>query len=91
MSIGILSNWIVRLPVAALLGLSAGFGPAGVWLAMTVSNILAGLLMLSRFCSNDTWTMLSASRAWTNHPAASIARAGVFGQRRVQRRLSLCP
>jgi len=91
MSIGILSNWIVRLPVAALLGLSAGLGPAGVWLAMTVSNILAGLLMLTRFCSNDTWTMLSSSRAWTNHPAASIARTGLVGHRRAQRRLSLCP
>lgn len=55
MSIGFVSNWMVRLPAAALLALGIGLGPAGVWLAMTISNTLAGLLMLIRFGTNSTW------------------------------------
>ncbi len=36
--------WLLRIPLAALLALHLGWGHTGVWTAMTVSNVVAGLL-----------------------------------------------
>lgn len=44
-----LSMWLIRLPLAFVLGLVLGWGAPGVWTAMVVSMIVQGLLMSHRF------------------------------------------
>jgi len=39
--------WLVRIPLAALLALHLGWGPKGVWIAMTLSNVAAGILAVA--------------------------------------------
>lgn len=41
--------WIIRLPLAYLLAVSAGYGALGVWLAMIVSMFFQGIAMTIRF------------------------------------------
>jgi putative MATE family efflux protein len=43
--------WIIRLPLAYLLGIVAGYGPFGVWLAMVTSMFFQGIAMTVRFKS----------------------------------------
>jgi putative MATE family efflux protein len=41
--------WCVRIPVAATLGLAAGFGAPGAWTGAMVENCVRGLLIFRRF------------------------------------------
>lgn len=41
--------WIIRLPLAYILAVSAGYGAPGVWLAMIVSMFFQGIAMTIRF------------------------------------------
>lgn len=61
MLIGLASNWMLRLPLAAALALTAGQGAEGVWMAMAVSNLLAGVLMAYSYAKNDVWTTMPSS------------------------------
>jgi Na+-driven multidrug efflux pump len=53
MWISLISNWIVRLPLAWLLAITFKLGPAGAWIAMSSSMALTGLLMTWRYQSKD--------------------------------------
>ncbi len=46
MFIGILRLWIIRIGGGYILALIAGLGSYGIWTAMTLSNIVAGLVMM---------------------------------------------
>jgi len=46
--------WIIRLPLAYLLAVFAGFGALGVWLAMVISMCVQGIAMTIRF-RNGRW------------------------------------
>ncbi|MDH4230524.1 MAG: MATE family efflux transporter [Nitrospirota bacterium] len=46
--------WIVRLPLAYLLAVAAGYGAFGVWLAMVISMCFQGIAMTVRF-RNGRW------------------------------------
>lgn len=41
--------WIVRLPLAYLLAVTAGYGAVGVWIAMVISMHFQGIVMTIRF------------------------------------------
>jgi putative MATE family efflux protein len=41
--------WIIRLPLAYLLAVAAGYGAYGVWLAMVISMCFQGIAMTVRF------------------------------------------
>ena len=41
--------WLIRLPLAYLLGVAWDWGARGVWLAMIISMAIQGILMLLRF------------------------------------------
>ncbi|RJQ49197.1 MAG: MATE family efflux transporter [Nitrospiraceae bacterium] len=41
--------WIIRMPLAYVLAVEAGYGAAGVWLAMIISMCIQGLAMTIRF------------------------------------------
>jgi Na+-driven multidrug efflux pump len=41
--------WIVRLPLAYLLAVVAGYGAPGVWTAMVISMCFQGVVMTLRF------------------------------------------
>lgn len=41
--------WLVRIPLAALLGIAAGFGAPGAWAGATAENSVRGLLIYRRF------------------------------------------
>jgi Na+-driven multidrug efflux pump len=41
--------WIIRLPLAYVLAVSAGYGAFGVWMAMVISMCFQGTLMTLRF------------------------------------------
>ena len=41
--------WIVRLPLAYLLSVTAGYGASGVWIAMVISMYFQGIVMTIRF------------------------------------------
>ncbi len=43
------SLWIIRLPLAYLLAVTAGYGASGVWMAMVISMCFQGTLMTLRF------------------------------------------
>lgn len=49
MFIIVIAMWIIRLPLAYYLGIQAGYGALGVWIAMVVSMVFQGLLMTHRF------------------------------------------
>lgn len=53
----VLSMWVVRLPLAYLLGLNLGFGATGVWTSMVVSMALQGTLMAAQF-RRGRWKVL---------------------------------
>ena len=72
--IGAARLWAVRIPLAYMLAFKAGMGADGVWIAMTVSNIAAGLAGLA-------WV---ASRRWARGivetrggPRARLRDAGI--------------
>ena len=48
------SLWIIRLPLAYLLAVIAGYGALGVWLAMIISMCFQGIAMTVRF-RNGRW------------------------------------
>jgi Na+-driven multidrug efflux pump len=45
----LISMWLIRLPLAALLALVLGYGALGVWVAMITSMTMQGMLMARRF------------------------------------------
>ncbi len=45
----VISMWLIRLPLAALLALILGYGAVGVWVAMITSMTVQGILMARRF------------------------------------------
>jgi putative MATE family efflux protein len=45
----VIALWIIRLPLAYLLAITAGFGAFGVWLAMIISMFFQGIAMTMRF------------------------------------------
>jgi MATE family multidrug resistance protein len=52
--------WIIRLPLAYLLAVVAGYGAIGVWAAMVISMCFQGIAMTSRF-RNGRWKYI---RPW---------------------------
>lgn len=54
MWISIVSNWIVRLPLAWLLALSLHLGPRGAWISMSVSVLMTAVLITWKYQSK-TW------------------------------------
>ncbi len=54
MWITIFTQWLIRLPLSWLLAITFKFGPLGVWIAMSLSSSMSGLLNLWRY----------QSRAW---------------------------
>jgi Na+-driven multidrug efflux pump len=46
--------WIVRLPLAYLLAVVAGYGAPGVWASMVISMFFQGVAMAVRF-RNGRW------------------------------------
>ena len=50
--------WFIRIPLAFFLGISAGFGPAGVWWAMNVSIFVQAALMSIRYFAKK-WLLSS--------------------------------
>jgi Na+-driven multidrug efflux pump len=51
-----LAMWLVRIPLAYVLAFPLALGPTGVWLAMTLSMVVQGLLMAWRFKSGK-WVL----------------------------------
>ncbi|MBA3995074.1 MAG: hypothetical protein C0469_16270 [Cyanobacteria bacterium DS2.3.42] len=49
MWISIVSNWIIRLPLAWILSLQMGMGANGVWIAMTASATISAIAVALRF------------------------------------------
>ncbi|MDQ4009194.1 MAG: MATE family efflux transporter [Actinomycetota bacterium] len=47
----VIGYWLVGLPVAGLLGLTAGMGPVGVWLGLLCGLAVTAALLLRRFTS----------------------------------------
>ncbi|MDD4183511.1 MAG: MATE family efflux transporter, partial [Candidatus Omnitrophica bacterium] len=41
--------WLIRIPLAFILGISLGFGAAGIWWAMNISIFVQALLMSIRY------------------------------------------
>ena len=41
--------WVIRLPLAYIFALVLGYGATGVWIAMVVSMVIQGILMVRRF------------------------------------------
>jgi putative MATE family efflux protein len=54
MWISIVSNWIVRLPLAWLLALTLHLGPRGAWISMSVSVLMTAVLITWKYQSR-TW------------------------------------
>ncbi len=50
--------WIIRLPLAYILAVVAGYGALGVWLAMIISMFVQGIAMTVRFRSGRWKEML---------------------------------
>ncbi len=53
-AIGIARLWILRIGLSALLALYIGMGSTGIWIAMTISNVFAGVAALT-WLSRGTW------------------------------------
>lgn len=53
MILGIVRLWLLRIPLAYLLGFPLGWGADGVWWGMSLSNVLAGLLALGFLLSRN--------------------------------------
>ncbi len=49
MQVIVLTMWLIRLPLAYVLALAAGYGATGAWIAMISSMTVQGLLMALRF------------------------------------------
>lgn len=49
MFITLLTNWVIRLPLAWLLGVTLGYGATGAWIAMSGTTILAGIMIAAWF------------------------------------------
>jgi multidrug resistance protein, MATE family len=49
MVMAIISYWLVGLPVAYGCGIALGWGPAGIWLGLTVGLAVAAALLMARF------------------------------------------
>lgn len=47
--IAFITSWVLRLPLAWVLGITLGYGAAGAWVAMSVTTILSGLLAAAWF------------------------------------------
>ena len=52
-----ITNWAIRLPLAYLLAITFAFGAFGVWIAISGSTVLAGLLIAAWF-KWGTWRTL---------------------------------
>lgn len=50
----LISQWLVRLPVAYVLAFTFGFGINGIWAALVVYGVLQGVLTVRKFASG-TW------------------------------------
>jgi len=50
--------WFIRIPLAFFLGISAGFGPVGIWWAMNVSIFVQAALMSIRYFAKK-WLLSS--------------------------------
>ncbi|MDO8281192.1 MAG: MATE family efflux transporter [Thermodesulfovibrionia bacterium] len=48
------THWLIRLPLAYILAVVAGYGAIGVWIAMAVSILFQGIAMTMRF-RNGRW------------------------------------
>lgn len=48
------THWMIRLPLAYILAVVAGYGAVGVWIAMAVSIFFQGIAMTMRF-RNGRW------------------------------------
>ncbi len=53
-AISILRLWGLRIGFSVLLAFIMGMGPIGIWIAMTISNVVAGILSLY-WISRGTW------------------------------------
>lgn len=51
MWVSLFTNWVVRLPIAYVLAQLWGWGPSGVWWAMTGSVCLSAIIIAARFQS----------------------------------------
>jgi Na+-driven multidrug efflux pump len=51
MWVSLFTNWVVRLPIAYVLAEVWGWGPSGVWWAMTGSVCLSAIIIAVRFQS----------------------------------------
>jgi len=49
-AIGIARLWLFRIGLSTLLALHLGMGSTGIWIAMTISNIFAGIASLAWLC-----------------------------------------
>ncbi len=58
MAVIVSTLWIVRLPLAYVLAVNAGYGALGVWIAMVVSMYVQGSLMTLRF-RRGRWKLVS--------------------------------
>jgi putative MATE family efflux protein len=47
--VAFITNWAVRLPLAWLLAIYLGYGAPGAWIAMCVTTILSGLILIGWF------------------------------------------
>ena len=56
--ISLLALWIVRVPLALVLGFWAGFGLAGIWAAAGINYVVLGTVALARFVSGR-WLIVS--------------------------------
>jgi len=49
MSVIVFSLWVIRIPLAYVLAVSAGYGAVGIWAAMVISMVFQGITMTVRF------------------------------------------
>lgn len=54
------THWLIRLPLAYILAVVAGYGAVGVWIAMAVSILFQGIAMTMRF-KNGKWKKINTA------------------------------
>ncbi len=52
--ISLIRLWLLRIGLSYLLAVALGYGPTGIWIAMSISNIGAGILAIA-WVSRGTW------------------------------------
>jgi putative MATE family efflux protein len=55
MVVGLLCNWGITLPMTYVLAIAMGYGPVGAWIAIVMSTVASGLLVLMRFRGRPEW------------------------------------